>query len=320
MDSLETKQYSFEIFDDVLLNLYNEQFNYDSFKSLISKKANNSNDTLQQLIAKLNSDDNDDPKLVVNLSDDMKEQYKNGTLCLDKDKEGNMYAQLRNNNKFGKKLTIKEDETKDLTIAAQIESIKDILIEIVDSLENIEKDINNILAGLHNDRVGLYYSGISLYLEALQVSDSNLKNQLVAQSLKSLNDSQAQLIQEFKSDIAFLHSSEYKNIKKHKHDCLIEKMTSINESYKTINRIITIKAMIYFDNNQFSSMMMVCKEYQRFIEAIIKPNKDFLIECDPRNDSLLDGVWSRRANTVLQLNEIQRKLNNTEHLSIKMEE
>ena len=320
MDYLNTKQYSFEIFDDILLKLYDEQFNYDSFKSLIIKKSNNSNDKIQQLIAKLNSDDNDDPKLVVNLTDEMKEQYKKGTLCLDKDKEGNMYAQLRNNNKFGKKLTIKEDETKDLTIAAQLESIKDVLIEIVDSLENIEKSINIVLTGLHNDRVGLYYSGISIYLEALQASDFNLKNQLIAQSLKSLNDSQAQLIQEFKSDIAFLHSSEYKNIKRHKHDCLMEKMTSINESYKIINRIITIKAMIYFDNNQFSSMMMVCKEYQRFIESIIKPNKDFLIECDPRNDSLLNGIWNRRANTSIQLKEIQNKLNNTEHLSIKLEE
>ena len=70
----------------------------------------------------------------------------------------------------------------------------------------------------HNDRVGLYYSGLSLYLEALQVNDASLRKELIAQSLKSLNDSQAQIIQEFKSDIAFLRSPQFNKIKRKKHD------------------------------------------------------------------------------------------------------
>lgn len=37
----------------------------------------------------------DDVNLVVDLSDELKEKYKKGLLKFDKDKNGNMYAQLR---------------------------------------------------------------------------------------------------------------------------------------------------------------------------------------------------------------------------------
>ena len=242
--------------------------------------------------------------------DELKEKYKKGLLRFDKDKNGNMYAQLRDEkNHYGKKLNIKEQvNEKDLIIASQLNVIKDVLDDIVDTLENIEENISHILMEFHNDRVGLYYSGLSLYLEALQVNDASLRKELIAQSLKSLNDSQAQIIQEFKSDIAFLRSPQFNKIKRKKHDCLVEKMQNIHVCFQTINRIITLKAMIYFDNNQFNSMLMVCNEYQRFIKAIIKPNLGFLIECDPRDDKLINGTWSKRANALLDYKEIQNKL------------
>lgn len=296
------------LLDESLLNLYDEQFKYSSFKSLISKKYNQSNEFMNQLFDSIEQDD--DVNLVVNLSDDLKEKYKQGLLRFDKDKDGNMYAQLRDEkNHYGKKLTIKEQvNEKDLLIASQLNIIKDILDEIVDTLENIEENISHILMEFHNDRVGLYYSGLSLYLEALQVNDVSLKNELIAQSLKSLNDSQAQIIQEFKSDITFLRSPQFDKIKRKKHDCLLEKMQNIHECFQTINRIVTLKAMIYFDNNQLNSMMMVCTEYQRFIDVIIKPNVGFLIECDPRDDKLMNGIWRKRANALLDYKKIQKEL------------
>lgn len=296
------------LLDESLLNLYDEQFKYSSFKSLISKKYNQSNEFMNRLFDSIEQDD--DVNLVVNLSDDLKEKYKQGLLRFDKDKDGNMYAQLRDEkNHYGKKLTIKEQvNEKDLIIASQLNIIKDILDEIVDTLENIEENISHILMEFHNDRVGLYYSGLSLYLESLQINDVSLRNELIAQSLKSLNDSQAQIIQEFKSDITFLRSPQFDKIKRKKHDCLLEKMQNIHECFQTINRIVTLKAMIYFDNNQLNSMMMVCTEYQRFIDVIIKPNVGFLIECDPRDDKLMNGIWSKRANALLDYKKIQKEL------------
>ena len=313
--------YFLKAFDEGLLDLYDEQFSYNSFKELIHNKSEESHKVINELINQFEIDTDDDVNLKVNLSDEVKEKYKQGLIKFDKDKDGNMYAQLRENGKYGKKLTISE-ETKqtDLVFAAQLNNIKDVLVEIVDLLENIEECVNNVLTDLHNDRVGLYYSGISIYLEALQTTDTSLQKQLIAQSIKSLSDSQAQIMQELKSDVAYLKSSEYQKIKKKKHERLVEKMQNIHECYQTINRIITLKAMIYFDNNQLSSMLMVYKQYQRFIDAFIKPNAAFLIECDPRDDKLINGVWNKRANAFIECKELQNALNGNDLFYIEMED
>lgn len=314
--------YSLKAFDKSLLDLYDDQFNYSAFKNLIDNKKEESHQVINQLISQLKTDTDDDVNLIVNLSDDMKEKYRQGLITFDKDKDGNMYAQLRDENgKYGKKLTISEEAKQtDLVFAAQLDTIKDVLIEIVDLLENIEECVNNVLTYLHNDRVGLYYSGISIYLEALQTTDVSLQNQLIAQSIKSLSDSQAQIIQELKSDVAYLRSSEYQKIKKKKHERLVEKMQNIHECYQIINRIITLKAMIYFDNNQLSSMLMVCLQYQRFIDAFIKPNAAFLIECDPRDDKLINGIWSKRANAFTECQALQNALTGNNQFSVGMED
>lgn len=314
--------YSLKAFDESLLDLYDDQFNYSAFKGLIDNKKEESHQVINQLISLLKTDTDDDVNLIVNLSDDMKEKYRQGLITFDKDKNGNMYAQLRDENgKYGKKLTISEEARQtNLVFAAQLDTIKDVLIEIVDLLENIEECVNNVLTDLHNDRVGLYYSGISIYLEALQTTDVSLQNQLIAQSIKSLSDSQAQIIQELKSDVAYLKSSEYQKIKKKKHERLVEKMQNIHECYQIINRIITLKAMIYFDNNQLSSMLMVCLQYQRFIDAFIKPNAAFLIECDPRDDKLINGIWSKRANAFTECQALQNALTGNNQFSVGMED
>lgn len=207
-----------DLFNESLLNLYDEQFKYSAFKTLISKKNREANQFMNNILESINQEESDDVKLVVDLSDEMKEKYKQGLLKFDKDKDGKMYAQLRDeNNRYGKKLNIKEDiKESDLIFASQLNMITDVLNEIVDTLENVEIYIHNVLLDLHNDRVGLYYSGLALYLEALQTSDESLKNALIAQSLKSLNDAQAQIIQEFKSDIYYLKSPEFLKIKKKK--------------------------------------------------------------------------------------------------------
>ena len=164
MSYFDQREDSILLMDESLLNLYDEQFEYSSFKSLISKKYNQSNIFMNHLFDSIEQDD--DVNLVVDLSDELKEKYKKGLLRFDKDKNGNMYAQLRDEkNHYGKKLNIKEQvNEKDVIIASQLNVIKDVLDDIVDTLENIEENISHILMEFHNDRVGLYYSGLSLYL------------------------------------------------------------------------------------------------------------------------------------------------------------
>ncbi len=313
-------QSSYEIFDEELLDLYNQQFNYDSFKKLITNKSNQSNKIISRFVSSIDTENKEDVKYVVKFSDEQKEQLENGLIKFDQDKDGNLFAQIRENGKYGKKLNIAEEVNReDLTMAIQLEAIKDVLKEMVEMLEDIEEGVQEILVDLHNDRLGLYYSGIALYLEALQVKDDVLKKQLIGQSLKSLNDAQAQIMQEFKKDLLYLKSDEYKKLKKTKQEKLKEKMSNINECYQTINRIVCIKTMIYFDNKEITATLMTFTEYQRFIETLVKPNSGFLTERDPRNDKLINGIWNKRANALIQCKEIQKDLLNNKPLYIELE-
>ena len=112
-----------DLFDETLLNLYDEQFKYSTFKTLISNKNNEANKLMNHIFESIGQEEDDDVKFVVDLSDEMKEQYKQGLLKFDKGKDGKLYAQLRDeNNRYGKKLNIKEDiKESDLIFASQLD-------------------------------------------------------------------------------------------------------------------------------------------------------------------------------------------------------
>lgn len=74
MSYFDQREDSILLMDESLLNLYDEQFEYSSFKSLISKKYNQSNIFMNHLFDSIEQDD--DVNLVVDLSDELKEKYK----------------------------------------------------------------------------------------------------------------------------------------------------------------------------------------------------------------------------------------------------
>lgn len=51
----------------------------------------------------------------------------------------------------------------------------------------------------------------------------------------------------------------------------------------------------------------------------MKPNSAFLTECDPRNDAIINEVWSKRADAFLKCKEIQEYLQNNDTLYIEWE-
>lgn len=78
MSYFDQREDSILLMDESLLNLYDEQFEYSSFKSLISKKYDQSNVFMNHLFDSIEQDD--DVNLVVDLSDELKEKYKKGLL------------------------------------------------------------------------------------------------------------------------------------------------------------------------------------------------------------------------------------------------
>ena len=298
-----------------LLELFEDQFSADSFRMAIDRKYKESNQIISTVIGSATGKEKeDDVKFVVNLPDDMKDAYKNGDIKFDTGKNGEMYAQLRKNGKYGKKLSISEElgenglSETDIAFAAELNAIKETLTKIVDALEEIEGYVIDTVEGLHNDRVGLLYSGLSTYMEASQIPDSSLKELLISQAIKSLNDSQAQIMQEFKYDLQYLVNHEFDNEKGKRKKIIYEKMGNIHRCFEVIYRAFMIKSMIYFDVKQLPAMFMSFEEYGRFIEKLIKPNASKLAEFDPKEGKLINTIWQKRSSSFKECSGLKTKL------------
>lgn len=110
-------------------------------------------------------------RLVVEMSDEAMQDYQDGVLKLAQEK-GHMVAQLKSNNRYGKKLPIKEEKYMDgpdsLSVqnALKLQAILDALIVIAGQIQAIDTQVKEVLSGQQNDRLALYYSGVALFLEA----------------------------------------------------------------------------------------------------------------------------------------------------------
>lgn len=308
-----------------LLDWLNDEFAFEALKYSIEKKTKESDEIIKKIKANLIADNNDEVKYVVNISDEQKEAIKNGTLKLDS-KDGELFAQLKENGRYGKKLSIKEEVQKqgltqaEAMFAVELASIKEQLENIVEALGEIQGYVIDTIEGLHNDRVALLYSGIHTYIEASQMVNSPLKDLLIAQSIKSLNDSQAQLMQEFKYTLNYLVSKEYKKEKGKRKQTIDAKMDDIHRCFDVISKATLLKAMIYMNINQIPSMLVTFEEYGKFINKLIKPYAKFLVECDHRETKLINTIWEQRASSFENCLNTKNILENNHTYYITTEE
>lgn len=248
-------------------------------------------------------------RLVMEMSDGTMQDYQDGVLKLAQEK-GHMVAQLKSNNRYGKKLPIKEEKYLDgpdsLSVqnALKLQAILDALIMIAGQIQAIDVQVKEVLSGQQNDRLALYYSGVALFLEANSIQDQLLRKELICQALKTLTDSTFQLMLQMKSDIDYLQSKKYDEDKKNKFNLLKEKMLSIEQSFMAIHQASIMKAGIYCTQGEIRAFAGVLCEYERFIKGTIVRNAEMLSQCDLRND----GIWKKRANLELDTAQVVRKL------------
>ena len=190
-------------------DMFNEQFSLSAFEQTIALADDNSKSVLtaaQNAIRSAFSNKDVEEKYVVDMSDDLKRSIDSGDVELVTSKTGEVYAQLRSENgRFGKPLPIKKELAQEgiseaeLQMALQMEAFKKQLQTIMEGMKTIECHVAEILQGQRNDRIGLFYSGLSLYTEGREIQDSDLRKQIIAQALKSINDANAQMIQEIRT-------------------------------------------------------------------------------------------------------------------------
>ena len=297
---------------------YDDQFSIKGFRNslvTVNEKTNLIMETVADIISDKNQDCEVSEKYVVNISDETKDLIDKGVVKLDTNKQGEVFAQVKNSNgKYGEKLSIRKEleekglSAKEVEIAMQMKAIQDVLVKIVEILDDIGEHVNDILIGQQNDRIGLYYSGMNLFLESNSIQDETLKKYLVAQAIRALNDSNAQMIQQIRSDIQYLSSGKYNHLKSVRKDKIDEKISSITNCYDIVYRSSFLKAAIYNSVGEFNAMLTTCEEYGKFIEKLILPNNLILTEAD-KNDKKLDiTIWEERAKVLLKCNDVKNIL------------
>ena len=306
-----------DLYQDELLG--NDEFDIVNLKQVVKVKQNEADCLLTQIATALMEKDNsskersDEVKYVVDMNNEIKEAFKKGEIRFDINKKtGEVYAQLRKKNgHYGKKLSIKEEinedvEADDIGLALQMQAIAEKLVDIIDVLEEIGEAVVEVLQGQQNDRIGLYYSGQNLYFESKHISDRTFKSYLLAQSLKTLSDASAQMVQSIKTDIQYLVDKKYKSKKEKSLQIIDDKMIDINKSFEIVHRAFVLRADIYYEQGELEAMLRVLDSYGNFLEKVIVPVSSKLMEYDVNDTLLKEGVWEKRAGAFVEIKDMRK--------------
>ena len=271
------------------------------------------------MIAQLKQSTEKGFRFVVDATDETLEAIDSGAIKLLTDKNGNMHAQIMDaNGHFGSKLPIKREDFEkgidpvQMTTAMQVQALQNQIDAIAEQIDEINHSVKDILLGQQNDRIGLYYSGLALYLESQNIQNSEMKNAMIAQALRSLSDSTFQLTMNIQSDIQFLVNKEYESAKRKRIQVMDEKMANINRAFAFIHQATMLRAGIYCSLDELAAMSLVLDEYSIFIEDTIARNANILAQCDFLDNGTEEGVWKSRARIKLSTSEVVKQLTNTE--------
>ena len=304
------------------MGLFDEQFTISDFSTAIVNAEIKSASTLESTksaIKKAFQKEGEETKLVADVGEDISEALKNGEVRLETGKNGNVYGQLRcSNGQYGGKIPLKEElqeagiSSEELKLALQMETIKDQLQTLIEGIKEIEGKVTEAIQGQRNDRIGLFYSGLSLYLEAREIEDISLRKQMLALSIKSINDANHQMIQDIRMSMEYLMTEQYKAQRREMISNVKERLIIIHQCYDVVFRAAFLKAAIYQENNEIPAMLMAIDEYGRFVERMIVPYVGKLSELDSDSFLIEKSVWGRMAGTLNGCKEIRQKINSND--------
>jgi len=301
-----------------LLTLFDEQFSFERFSESIFAAETEADSILakaRKAVTKAMNKEESDFQLVVDLDDETKDKLKKGEIELVIE-NGETFAQLKNNGKYGKKLPVTEEMTEEgisadaLQMAIQMEAIKQQLKVIIEKMKDIEEQLTDVIHGQRNDRIGLFYSGLSLYAEACSVGDISLKKLLIAQALHSVSDANSQMIQEIRENIAYLVNEQYKSARQ-KVQKIEEHLNTIRQCYDIVFKAALLKAWIYQQSGEIGAMVTAIDEYGRFIEKLVVPYAGLLSELDSSDQFIEKGTWGQIANSLSGCQEMKKVLKST---------
>lgn len=317
---------------------YDPSYPLEFLNGIFDYKIKCADNVVKDVYTNITSDDNrciskyenkeSKSKYVVDISDEIAEDIQSGKIKLVKE-NGQFYAQLRTNNKYGKKLPIKEEiqgngmSEVEFDMSMQLKKMQDILDRLEVQLQDIEENVKDVVTGQQNDRISSYYSGVALFIESTKISDPELKNSTMLEAKKLFTDSIMKLTLTMQSDINYLRNKEYNKHKGKRTIYISDRMDNINQSFAIIHQAFLFKAAIYMMENELLASTCVLDEYSHFIEGIIVKNVPVLIQHEKYETGKENGKWKSRANLKLDTKPMVKQLEYKSkplYLKVRMEE
>lgn len=295
-----------------------------SFKNLIQSRQGKADEIIKKIADvavaagvadELNLGAEKTARYIVNMPEETKDAIAKGLIKLDKGKDGQLYAQLRDaDNHYGKKLSISEElanqgvDPLEAMNALQLKAIQDQLAEMAATIDAISHDVESVLQGQQNDRLGLFYAGKALLLEAQNVQEPVFKQLLSTQALSTLSEASAQLTLQIQSDMQYLTDGQYKSRRGKQAEQIKAHMESINKSFQVIHEATLLKASIYYEAEELSAMLATVSDYGRFLAENVVPNALKLAEYDCEDNLLKGGKWDARSKSLAGVEELKSRL------------
>lgn len=259
-----------------------------------------------------------DFKLVVDLTDEQKQQYLKGELKLVKKASGEFVAMVRGDKgRFKELLAVSPEmaaagvDPVTLATAIQIKRIEEQLEDIMDEMNKIGCNVKDVLRGQQNDRLSLFYSGMNLLMEADNTQNEVFRKMLFSQAIGAVNESTAKLNREMQDALEYLKEKKYLDSKKDERDDLIEeKIKAINQCFDIINKGALAKSCIYYANNEVQAMLTALGEYELFLEKTIVPNAIMLNEYDNNVKYFSEGTWGKGEQILKGLKTTKQQIMN----------
>lgn len=301
--------YDMDFFPDVTEFVYeNDKKNYlkESFEVAEKKREESTNNIMGKLIHAIFATDiisksleNSTVKVV--LSDEAKTNLRNGTwkwmnakdkdyffraIVVDKKGQTQEHALL-------KKDCLKGIDVGQIAVAMQGMAIQKQLTQISEQMIELTFGIDDLKAGQINDRVGLYYSAEFLYREAIRTNNSEMRNQMIVESLSVLNTAIEQIkqttLQNLKKIDDKYKATHYRGVSP---EMLDSQVNEIKNGFQVIHKAEALKTAIYCNCGEYKTAVYSLLGYKDFLVKSLEGSYKNAISYADRNYK--DNFWEQR--------------------------
>lgn len=242
----------------------------------------------------------------INVSNTAREMYEKGEWILkySKTKDGFLPTLCDRTGKFIEQVTLNPKEVSPELLSALTNlSMQQQIGQLIQQIETLNNSIQRIERGQRDDRIGLFYSARQQYIEAISMSNYELRSQALLNVTHTANDARFQLMQTMKSDIDQILNNN--KIKKSERD---ELSNNVRESMQYINESTGLCVISFSALGETKPMLSALKSYQCFIEqTLLAEGNKGLTKAQELHQN-----WNGSDNEWLQIPEkIVKKLDET---------